>query len=211
MIFYRLLKAIVKPFRKKRMTKFSKVIDPQPTERILDVGGTLFNWKLIGFENDVVLLNTSVSKNTNEELPSNFSSVVGDGTALQYEDKEFDVCFSNSVIEHVGTLEKQKMFAKEVCRVGKRVWIYTPAKSFFFEPHYFTLFIHWLPKHYQKKLIRYFSVLGLLTRPTQQWIDYYVNQTRLLTFKEIKALFPGCTIKRERFLFMTKGYVIVKT
>lgn len=211
MNIHRILNVVIKPFRRKRMTKFLKVIDSQPNERILDVGGTIFNWKLIDYKNDVVLLNLSVPKNTGAELPSNFSFVVGDGTALQYGDKEFDVCFSNSVIEHVGTLEKQKMFAQEVCRVGKRIWIQTPAKSFFFEPHYLTPFIHWLPKHYQKLLLRNFSIWGLITRPTQQYVDDFVEQTRLLTFEEIRELFPGCIIIKERFLFMTKAYLIVKT
>jgi hypothetical protein len=211
MNIHRILNVIIKPFRKRRMTKFLKVIDPQPSERILDVGGTIFNWKLIDYKNDVVLLNLSAPENIGIELPSNFSFVVGDGTALQYGDKEYDICFSNSVIEHVGSLEKQKMFAQEVCRVGKRIWIQTPAKSFFLEPHYITPFIHWLPKHYQKRLLRNFSIWGLITRPTQQYIDDMVDQTRLLTFEEIRDLFPDCTIKRERFLFMTKAYLIVRT
>jgi hypothetical protein len=211
MNIHRILNVVIKPFRKRRMTKFLKVIDPQPSERILDVGGTIFNWKLIDYKNDVVLLNLSAPKNIDIELPSNFSFVVGDGTALQYGDKEYDICFSNSVVEHVGSLEKQKMFAQEVCRVGKRIWIQTPAKSFFLEPHYITPFIHWLPKHYQKRLLRNFSIWGLITRPTQQYIDDTVDQTRLLTFEEIRDLFPDCTIRRERFLFMTKAYLIIRT
>ena len=98
MNIHRILNVVIKPFRKKRMTKFLKVIDPQPSEKILDVGGTIFNWKLIDYNNDVVLLNLSAPKNADTELPSNISFVVGDGTALQYDDKEFAICFSNSVI-----------------------------------------------------------------------------------------------------------------
>jgi hypothetical protein len=205
-----LLDILILPFRKKRMTNFLKVMSPQMTEKILDVGGSVFNWKLIEYKQDVVLLNLSVPENANQEQLSNFSFVMGDGTALPYGDKEFDICFSNSVIEHVGTLENQKKFAREVCRVGKRVWIQTPAKSFFLEPHYVTPFIHWLPKHYQKKLLRNFSIWGLITRSSQEYIDNFVEQTRLLTFEEVKDIFPDCTIKKERFLLMTKSYLIVK-
>jgi len=210
MNIHTIMNVIIKPFRKKRMANFLKSIDPQSTEKILDIGGTVFNWKLIGYKNAVVLLNLSVPKNANEEQPSNFSFVIGDGTALQYGDKEYDICFSNSVIEHVGTSEEQKMFAQEICRVGKRIWLQTPAKSFFLEPHYITPFIHWLPKHYQKKLLRNFSIWGLISRPTQQYIDNFVDQTKLLTFKEVRDLFPDCTIKKEKFLFMTKAYLVVK-
>jgi ubiquinone/menaquinone biosynthesis C-methylase UbiE len=191
------------------MTRFLQIIAPQPTERILDVGGTAYNWELIGYKNEVVLLNLTLPRR--EDLPKNFSLVVGDGTALQYGNKEYDILFSNSVIEHVGTLEKQRDFAHEVCRVGKRVWIQTPAKEFFFEPHYLTPFIHWLSKDLQKKLLRNFSVWGIITRPKQQDIDMVVEQTRLLSFSEMREIFHGCTIIKEKFLFMTKSYVVVKT
>lgn len=208
---HKILNFVIKPFRKKRMAKFLKIIEPQPSERILDVGGTIHNWKLIDYKNDVVLLNILAPKNIDSALPGNFSFVVGDATNLQYEDNEYDICFSNSVIEHVGTLEKQKMFAQEVCRVGKRIFIQTPARSFFFEPHYLTPFIHWLPRHYQKKLLRNFSIWGLIVRPAQSYIDDFVDQTRLLTYEEIKGLFPGCIIIKEKFLFMTKAYLIIRT
>lgn len=211
MNIHRLYAVVINPFRKRRMARFLRVIDPQPAERILDVGGTLFNWKLIGYEGNVILLNLAASGDKETIVPGNFSFVVGDGTALPYDDEEYDVCFSNSVIEHVGAFEKQKMFAREVCRVGRRIWIQTPARSFFFEPHYMTPFIHWFPKRYQKKLLRNFSLWGLIARPTQQYVDDFVDETRLLTFGEVKALFPDCQIVRERFLFMTKSYLIIKT
>ncbi len=45
---------------------------------------------------------------------------------LPFKDKSYDIVFSNSVIEHVGNLEKQKQFADEVQRVGKSYFIQTP-------------------------------------------------------------------------------------
>ncbi len=204
-----ILNVAIVPFRKKRMEKFLKTIAPQPTERILDVGGNLYNWNLMGYKNQVVLLNLAAETNNSPSSSSNFSFVVGDGTALQYDDQEFDILFSNSTIEHVGTLAKQQDFANEVCRVGKRIWIQTPAKEFFFEPHYITPFIHWLPKELQKKLLR-FSVWGLITRADRSYIDNIVEQNRLLSLPEVEELFPNCTIIKEKFLFMTKAYLIIK-
>lgn len=188
------------------MARFLRVVNPQPGEEVLDIGGGVFNWQLIGLRNKIVLLNLSNSDAV--QLPPNFSFIVGDGTSLNYSDKAFDICFSNSVIEHVGAFEKQKMFAREICRVGKKIWLQTPARSFFFEPHYLTPFVHWLPKHWQKKLLRNFSVWGLITRPTQEYVDDFVEQTRLLSYAEIKQLFPGCKIETEKFLFLTKAYLV---
>jgi hypothetical protein len=52
MNIHRVYNIVIRPFRKKRMARFLKIIDPQPTERILDVGGTAYNWDLIGYKNE---------------------------------------------------------------------------------------------------------------------------------------------------------------
>lgn len=184
------------------------IIRPKPDQSILDVGGTAFNWNLINYSGKVTLLNLTMPERT--ESPQNYNFVVGDGTSLQYKDDEFDILFSNSVIEHVGTYEQQKKFADEACRVGKKIWIQTPAKSFFLEPHYITPFIHFLPKRLQKKMLRNFSVWGLIARPSQKNIDNIVEQTRLLGYDELKKLFPDCEILKEKFLFTTKAYIVLK-
>lgn len=201
---------LIKPFRKARMARFLQTIDPQPSGKILDIGGTVFNWNLIDYKNDVVLLNIHEPENKGQQVPSNFSFVIGDGTHLKYADREFDICFSNSVIEHVGSPENQQKFAREICRVGKKIWVQTPAKSFFFEPHFITPFIHWLPKGTQKKIARYFTVWGWIAKPSQEYIDEFVDQTRLMTYEELKDIFPGCIIQKEKFLFFTKSYLIFR-
>lgn len=208
MNIHKILGILIKPFRKNRMLKFLNIMNPQPTDTILDVGGTAFNWELVDYKNKVVLLN--LTKEDDQGRADNFSFVIGDGTALEYADNEFDIVFSNSVIEHVGSFEKQQAYGREVMRVGKRIWIQTPAKSFFFEPHLITPFVHWLPKELQKKLLRNFSVWGWITRPDQQYINDFVDQTRLVSFEEVKEIFPGCQILRERFLFMTKAFIVIK-
>lgn len=205
-----LINILIKPFRRKRMTLFLKMFNPQPTEKILDVGGTIFNWKLINYKNDLVILNLSEPEQAVDGKMNNISYVKGDALSLEYEENAFDICFSNSVIEHVGDFKDQQLFAKEISRVGKKLWLQTPARSFFFEPHYLTPFIHWFPKNFQKKIMRNFTLRGLITRPSKNEVNDFVNDIRLLTFKEIKNLFPGCLIKKERFLFMTKAYYVIR-
>ena len=199
-----------KPFRKRRMANFLNILDPQPTDKILDIGGTSFNWNLIENKFDVVLLNTKNPELTKENQMSNYSYVKGDATDLHYDDNSFDICFSNSVIEHVGSFKDQQLFAKEISRVGKRIWLQTPAKSFFFDPHYFTPFIHWFPKGFQRKIARYFTIWGLFAKPSKQRVNGFIDFIRMLTYKELKGLFPDCIIKKERFLFMTKAYLVIK-
>jgi hypothetical protein len=60
-------------------------------------------------------------------------------------------------------------------------------------------------------MLRRGSLWGVLNKPTQAQCDDYVRYNRLLTHKEIQRLFPDCRIIKERFLGLTKSYIVVKT
>ena len=136
--------------------------------------------------------------------------LLADGRQVCCADRSFDICYSNSVIEHLFEFEQQKRFADELRRVGRRVWVQTPARSFFVEPHLVTPFIHYLPKRLQRKLLRNCTLWGWLTRPSRERVDEFLREVRLLGFREMKALFPDCRIERERFLGWTKAYIAVR-
>ena len=190
------------------MAKFVKLLLPSSTSKILDVGGTPFNWNYLDGEFDVTLLN--IHEVGQLSTPQKFKYVKGDGTNLTYGDGEFNICFSNSVIEHLETFERQEKFAKEVRRVGKSVWVQTPAKSFFVEPHLVTPFIHYLPKKVQRRFLRNFTIWGLYQRPSQKDVDQFLAEVRLLTYVEMQTLFPDCIILVERFLGIPKAYIAVR-
>jgi 2-polyprenyl-3-methyl-5-hydroxy-6-metoxy-1,4-benzoquinol methylase len=71
----------------------------------------------------------------------------------QFQNDEFDIVFSNSVIEHVGSYEEQNLMASEVRRVGKRYFIQTPNLFFPIEPHFLFPFFQFLPLDYRVTLI----------------------------------------------------------
>jgi len=102
------------------------------------------------------------------------------------------------------------LFAQETRRVGRQIWVQTPAKSFFVEPHLITPFIHYLPKKIQEKLLRNFSILGLITRPSQEKVKVFLEEVRLLIYDEMAQLFPDCEIYIERFLDFAKAYIAVR-
>lgn len=196
-------------FRRRRMAAFVRTFAPDAGTTILDVGGTPFNWTLVELASPVTLLNLR-APGAGTALPPGVLCVRGDATRLAFPDASFDVAFSNSVIEHLGTPEAQQRFAAEVRRVGRGVWVQTPARGFPFEPHLLTLFLHWLPVAWQRRLVRWASGWGLLTRPSQARIDAFLRETRLLTLREMRALFPDCEIRRERLLGLTKSFVAVR-
>lgn len=200
---------LIRGFRRRRMRAFQRSFGDGEATTILDVGGTPFNWGLIAAKCRITLLNLSVPADV-DALPPNITCVVGSGTRLDFEDGCFDVAFSNSVIEHLSSWERQQAFAREIRRVGRSLWVQTPARRFFVEPHLMTPLVHYLPRRWQRRLLRNFTVWGWLARPSQEAVDRFLAETRLLDHKEMCRLFPDSEIRRERFLGVTKSYVAVR-
>jgi len=104
--------------------------------------------------------------------------VQGDACALPFADGEFDVVFSNAVIEHVGGRERQQAFVSEALRVGRRAFITTPDRRFPVELHTRLPFVHWLPDRLADPLYR------AAGRELGTELD-------LLTRRAFASLFPG--------------------
>jgi hypothetical protein len=72
--------------------------------------------------------------------------VQADGRELPFADREFELGFSNAVVEHVaGGREGQRRFVSELSRVARRVFVTTPNRWFPVDPHTLLPFAHWLP------------------------------------------------------------------
>jgi Methyltransferase domain len=197
-------------FRRRRMLRFVRECHITADTRILDIGGTPDNWELSPVQPRLVLLNMPRAR---AALAGAAQWVAGDGRCLPFRDAAFDVVFSNSVIEHVGDASSQQCFAREVARVGRAFWVQTPNRWFPVEQHLLTPFVHWLPKRWQRTIVSRFTVWGVLTHPTADRRDFYVEHflvdIRLLGFRELQGLFPAARIIRERFLGLTKSLIAV--
>lgn len=200
--------AVVSPlFRRRRMAMFLREIAPGPGTKILDVGGYPRNWEGQPCEGAMItVLNVDPSV-MSDHYDGKYRLQVGDATQLPYADGEFDVVFSNSVIEHVGDWQRQQAVAHEALRVGRSIWVQTPARCFPIEPHFMAPFIHWLPVRWQRRLARRFTIWGILTKPSTEKIAQAVAGIRLLTYREMTLLFPGCRVITERFLGLPKSYI----
>lgn len=176
---------------------------------MLDVGGYPWTWTHAEGCWPVTCLNIDTA-DTSLGRRGRFECVRGDGRDLPYPAGAFDVVYSNSVIEHVGSWEDQRRFAAEIRRVGRRVWVQTPNRRFPVEPHLVAPFVHFLPRRLQHVLARWATPWGWENRPTAEQAREFVDSIRLLTFREMQGLFPDCTILRERFLGMTKSFIAVR-
>ena len=123
--------------RRKRFSLFVELLGRIPGDiRVLDVGGTPEFWRIMGFDDSHVHV-TLMNRSTLDCGSGPMRSILGDARDMRgLRDHEFDVVFSNSVIEHVGSFADQAAMASEVRRVGRRYFVQTPNKYFPIEPHF---------------------------------------------------------------------------
>src|SRR5882757_11094259 len=158
-------------FRKRRLNLFRDVIRPTSLVRILDVGGNPQFWDDLKVSVKITILNPDMLSEDLVKKYSQFDFIDADGCNMPYSDKSFDIGFSNSAIEHVGTYERQKAFAAELRRVGCTLWVQTPAREFPVEPHLMTPFFQYFPRWLQRRTLRYFTIYGLMTKPTPAQVE----------------------------------------
>lgn len=193
------------------MRRFARTFAITEETRILDVGGSPFNWEFLALRPRVTIVNMPRAQ---EAWDPRFTCVFGDGRRLPFADRSFDIAFSNSVIEHVGDWESQRQFAAEIARVGRAYWVQTPNRGFPVEPHLMTPFLHYLPRAWQERIARRFTVWALVERPSaDRWefyIEHYLGDIRLLDAREMQRLFPGAETVRERFCGLAKALIAIK-
>lgn len=206
-------------FRRKRMMQFASIFNISDETKIVDLGGTPHNWAFVPAMPDVKMVNIDDGSSVHpDEINSRYKlvrsprteMVLYDGNVVPFSDNSFDICFSNSTIEHVGNYNSIMSFANEIRRLAPRYYVQTPNRHFFFEPHFLCVFVHWLPFSVKRRLLRWLSVWGWVARPDQETIDRTIKEIHLLTYDEMKQLFPDSEIIRERFLGFTKSIIAVK-
>lgn len=204
---------IFKIWRRRRFQLFLDLIGPKPSDTLLDVGGYPQFWmsnpqpvKRIDTLNLLEAAGSPPETQTHE-----IRTLIGDGCALPMPDKSYDIGFSNSVIEHVGSWARQQQFASEIRRVAGALWVQTPAYECPIEPHYMAPFVHYLPHSIQKRVLRWCTLWGWIARPNADQINSMVTTTRLLRKSEMHQLFPDCSIVTERLLWIIpKSYIAVR-
>ena len=141
----------------------------------------------------------------------NIESMVGDGCRMdEFESGQFDIVFSNSVIEHAGDFNRQMNMANEIRRVGKNYFVQTPNYYFPIEPHFMFIGFQWLPVSVRVLLIRHFNLGWVEKIPDYNKAVKMIEDTRLLKYSELNSMFPDAKIYREKYLGFTKSFVVYK-
>jgi Methyltransferase domain len=177
---------------------------------ILDIGGTNEFWAQRGWagRDDVTI--TTVNLAQEPQVHANIHPLVADATDLSdFDEKSFDVAFSNSVIEHLFTAEAQEAMARETRRVARAYWVQTPNYWFPMEPHFLVPGWQWLPEPARVAAIRR---VRLGWRGPVQDVDAareQVREIRLMRRSELARMFPGATLRPERFGGLVKSWIVL--
>jgi SAM-dependent methyltransferase len=139
--------------RERKWAQFLALIEPKPGLRILDVGytekehQTADNYleKHYPYPGDITALGVDEPVEFSKRYPK-VRAIKYDGTNFPFEDKSFDITWSNAVIEHVGDAAAQTKFLSEIVRVSQLAFVTTPNRYFPLEVHTRLPFLHWLPK-----------------------------------------------------------------
>lgn len=182
---------------------------------VLDLGGTLGYWRQhaalvpAGLIRRVEVVNLPHQPTTEERL-HDLDIIAYTGDALKpatLRRSSYDLVYSNSVIEHVGNLRAQQQMARVVQNLGTHYFLQTPAKSFPLEPHFYVPFFAYLPLSVRTHLYCRAN-LGFMGRGSD-WLSSRMvcEETRLMSKREVKALFSDADIIPERFFGLTKSYI----
>lgn len=196
-------------FRRRRLQFFLSLLTRvEPVARILDVGGVPTFWTmmqdLLPEHLSITLLNIEAGSPTAQGI----QQLIGDARCIGTADRSFDVVFSNSVIEHVGTLGDQSRMAQEIMRVGRRYFLQTPNRAFPLEPHFLVPLFQFWPVSARVWLLQHFDLGWYPRLRDRRLAQDAVGSVNLLSRKDLLSLFPGGNLWEEKAFGMVKSYVI---
>ena len=189
--------------RRRKLDLFFETMRPTAEMTVVDVGvsdggygedtyGTAnFFEALYPWPEQIVAVSTQHLTVFQEAFPK-VTAVRADGRALPFLDGQFDIGFSNAVVEHLDDLDSQRAFVAELCRVSRRVFLTTPNRQFPIDTHTLVPLAHWLGDERRDRVYR------ALRRPEGLGL-------RLLTPAGVLGLFPASSRAR----IVRRGMTIV--
>lgn len=107
------------------------------------------------------------------------------GKGLPFADKEFDIGYSNAVLEHVGGAASRRLFLSELSRVSERLFIAVPNRWFPVEHHTSIPLLHWWPDAFR-----------FLCRNSKRW-EFWATLENLdfLDERAISEVWPTPSLK----------------
>lgn len=200
---HRIYQRIAAHYRPKRMRAFVARLGITERTRVLDVGGTAYNWQFSPVQPRLTILNLEPR---HADCPSWIDWIQGDALTMRVDRGVFDVVFSNSVIEHVPDHQR---FAQAIRGFGVPYWVQTPNRYFPVEPHFLGLGVQFLPRWAATPYVKHATLWGRRAKDQHHLVPEKLDEINLLAAREMRWLFPDADIVRERSAGLTKSLIAV--
>lgn len=207
-------------FRRRRWAALAERFPELPAMRVIDLGGTTWDWTM-GYAGatggrsaapkEVLVVNLDDSALTN---PSSWiRTLCADVCALPQDvlDAPFDLVYSNSLIEHVGGRWRRERMAEAIHGLAEHHWVQTPWRYFPVEPHWMFPCFQFLPAPARARISRRWPLTPSDLRGED--LDGALEgalSVELLTAAELRRLFPGSELRREKVAGVTKSLIAVR-
>lgn len=196
--------------REQRLKRFNEFMNGATGRiRLIDLGGTVKFWENWGLREqplfEVTLVNNHDRDKCHADDPitlPNIRRLRADVLTLSAADfAEYDVIFSNSLIEHLPGRELQQQLARAIVESGRPYFLQTPNKRSPLDPHFprpYVPFFATYPRSLQARLLSWSALGSGSASPS-----YDAALTRLqnyypLTARDVRQLFPQARILLER-------------
>lgn len=201
--------SLAERLRRRRWAILRQYVPNLQDLRVVDLGGTAQWW-----DNAPVVPQhvTVVNLHVTDAESSKVRSIQGD--ALRADEllsgEEFDLVFSNSLIEHLGGHSARRRFSNVVYALADSYVIQTPYRYFPIEPHWMFPGFQFLPIAARSWLAPRWP-LGHTKGWDAEPATSEVMSTELLSVAEMRSYFPDGEIVWERVAGLPKSMIVVKT
>jgi hypothetical protein len=178
---------------------------------VVDLGGTVEAWLRAPVQPACVHV-VNLEPESAAALPGWLHADTADACDLpdRVISHDYDLVFSNSVLEHVGGHAQRARFAEAVHKLAARHWVQTPYRYFPVEPHWLFPGFQFLPLALRARISSRWPLIH--TRPANReeglaaalWVE-------LVSRSELAYLFPASVIRPERLAGVTKSLIAIKS
>lgn len=176
---------------------------------VIDLGGTATAWLRAPVRPaSVHVINLA---HEDQELPDWLRTEVGDACDLPKRilGSDYDLVFSNAVIEHVGGFARRRAFADAVHTLAGKYWVQTPYRYFPVEPHVLFPFYQFLPVTTRARINRFWPLVHTKS-PDREAALHDALEIELIGRAEMALLFPSARMKAERVAGITKSLIAIR-
>ena len=145
--------------RRQMYDLFCRELSPTSATTILDVGVSTVDGpeanaleKLYPYPHMITCAGLDGGAEVRRTLPQVKYVQISPDERLPFADKQFDIAYSNAVLEHVGGPDARHAFMAEAVRVAKSVFFAVPNRWFPIEHHTSLPFLHFAPSLFRRAL-----------------------------------------------------------